>query len=157
MVHDAEEAVNKALDERFIMKKPATITFSGDDRNAIIGTLAFEVADRRDANDATDLAMRIVAPYVHANDIVETQVETDIEDAVTTTEGLEKVITEEKKSAQKRVFEKQKQEKAAKLRDQQHRLHHRLFPRLHPRRFMKRGPSASSSEGHAQPKGQKDS
>ncbi len=157
LVHDAEEAVNKALDERFIMKKPATIMFSGNDRNAMIGTLAFEVADRRDANDATDLAMRIVAPYAHADNIVETQAETDIEGVVTSTENLEEVITEEKKSTQKRVFEKQKQEKAAKLRDQQQRPHHRLFHRLHPRRLMKKRPIAPPSKGSAHPKGQKDS
>ncbi len=65
LAEDVENAVNEVLNGRYTMKKPAAVSFSSTSDNAIVGSLSFQVADSRDANEATDAAIRAMAPYVH--------------------------------------------------------------------------------------------
>ena len=53
------------------MKKAAKVAFSGVGERSFQGSLSFTVADSRNTSAATDLALRAIAPYVHASFFVE--------------------------------------------------------------------------------------
>lgn len=69
---DIENAADKAfLKGGIAMKKAAKVAFSGVGERSFQGSLSFTVADSRNTSAATDLALRAIAPYVHASFFVE--------------------------------------------------------------------------------------
>lgn len=151
---DAEDAVNKAVGARFPMKSPAKIVFSGTDNMAIIGSLTFELKDRRDATSATDLAIRVSAPYVHVTNIVKS--EALIENAVESTETIESAATDKKKVAQKRAAEKKHEAQVeAAENHRKHGLRSRLFGRA--RRSLRASRKSSGTQSTAKKGEQSDS
>lgn len=65
---DIQNAANEAFIKGGIaMKKAAKVAFTGVSESSFRGTLSFTVANSRSASEATDLALRAIAPYVHAS------------------------------------------------------------------------------------------
>lgn len=68
--HHIEDAAEKAVARVSKIKKRPSVTFSSISNYGFVGSLSFTIAEASKASNATDAAIRAVAPYVH-NHLVE--------------------------------------------------------------------------------------
>lgn len=68
--HHIEDAAEKAVSRVSKIKKGPSVTFSAITDKGFQGTLSFTIADADKVSNATDAAIRAVAPYVH-NHLIE--------------------------------------------------------------------------------------
>lgn len=72
--HHIEDAAEKAVSRVSKIKKGPSVSFSAITEHGFQGTLSFTIADAGKAGNATDAAIRAIAPYVH-NHLVEEEID----------------------------------------------------------------------------------
>ena len=72
--HHIEDAAEKAVSRVSKIKKGPSVSFSAITERGFQGTLSFTIADASKAGNATDAAIRAIAPYVH-NHLIEEEME----------------------------------------------------------------------------------
>jgi hypothetical protein len=71
--HHIEDAAEKAVVRVSKLKKDPYVTFSNVSEYGYVGSLNFTIADPSKASNATDAAIRAIAPYVHQGVLAEGQ------------------------------------------------------------------------------------
>lgn len=127
LAEDIETAANEALNERYKVKKAAEVSFSSTDDEGFVGTLEFHLTDSREADEATDVVIRVIAPFIHATDLVKSA--TDVKGTVKKTQAIESALAQqEREEREKKEAERKNREAQRHEYERQHRsLRHRLL------------------------------